>query len=247
MCLSVRALALCALAPAIAFAQADYAREKRWADEISPAILVGNAVGLELPSARRFLGIYAAGRPGGPGVIVVHGLGVHPDWSLINVLRSQLVDEGYATLSVQMPVLASGAKADQYPPVFPEAAERLAAAVEYLRRQGHTRIGIVSHSLGSRMTNYFLERATEPGVDAWVSIGLLDQYTGVERLRIPVLDIYGERDFATVRDNAAGRADRLRRIRGSAQIEVPAADHYFAGQEAALVRHVKLFLDQKLR
>jgi alpha/beta superfamily hydrolase len=62
-----------------------------------------------------------------------------------------------------------------------------------------------------------------------------------------VLEIYGERDFASVRDNAAARADRLRRMRGSAQIEVPGADHFFAGREAELVRQVKLFLDQKLR
>lgn len=244
---TLRFLALLALAPAIAFGQADYAREKRWADEIVPAILVGDAVQLELPSGRRFLGIYAPGRPAGPGVIVVHGLGVHPDWSLINVLRSQLADQGYTTLSVQMPVLASDAKAEQYPPLFSEAAERLAAAARFMRAKGHAKVAIVSHSLGARMTNHFLEHAAEPGVDAWVSIGILGPYTGAERLKIPVLDIYGERDFASVRDNAAGRADRLRRIRGSAQIEVPAADHFFAGQEPALVRHVKLFLDQKLR
>jgi hypothetical protein len=30
------------LAPALAFAQADYAREKRWAEEITPAIVIGD-------------------------------------------------------------------------------------------------------------------------------------------------------------------------------------------------------------
>ena len=243
----VKLLGVLLLLPALAFAQADYAREKRWADEIVPAILVGDAVQVELPSGRRFLGIYAPGRLAAPGVIVVHGLGVHPDWNLINALRSQLADQGYATLSVQMPVLASDAKAEQYAPVFPEAAERLTAAARFMHGKGHAKVAIVSHSLGSRMTDYFLEHAAEPGVDAWVSIGLPGLYTGAERFRLPVLDIYGERDFASVRDNAAARAERLRRLRGSAQIEVPGADHFFAGQEAALVRQVKLFLDQKLR
>jgi DNA-binding CsgD family transcriptional regulator len=42
-------------------------------------------------------------------VIVVHGLGVHPDRGLINPLRSQLAEQGYATLPVQMPVLAKWA------------------------------------------------------------------------------------------------------------------------------------------
>jgi pimeloyl-ACP methyl ester carboxylesterase len=201
----------------------------------------------ELASGRRFLGIYAASAAGAPGVIVVHGLGVHPDWNLINAPRSQLADQGYATLSVQMPVLESGAPADRYGPVFPEAAERLSSAVRFLRAKGHRKIAIVSHSLGARMSDYYLEHAKEPGVDAWVSIGIPRLYTQPERFRVPVLDIYGERDFPAVRDNAAERAERLRRVRGSAQIEVPAADHFFAGQEAVLVRHVKLFLDQKLR
>ncbi|MEA3154582.1 MAG: hypothetical protein QOK44_2171, partial [Betaproteobacteria bacterium] len=226
----LKLLIVLALAPAIAFAQADYTREQRWADEIVPAILVGDAVQLELPSGRKFLGIYAAGRPAAPGVIVVHGLGVHPDWSLINALRSQLADQGYATLSIQMPVLASDAKAEQYAPLYPEAAERLAAAARFLRAKGHSKVAIVSHSLGSRMANHFLEQTAEPAVDAWVSIGLSGLYTDAERLKLPVLDIYGERDFVSVRDNAAARADRLRRVRGSAQIEVPGADHFFAGQ-----------------
>jgi hypothetical protein len=36
---------------------------------------------------------------------------------------------------VQMPVLAAEAKADDYPPLFPEAAERLAAGIAFLRCQ----------------------------------------------------------------------------------------------------------------
>jgi dienelactone hydrolase len=234
------------LAPTIALAQADYAREKRWADEIVPALLVGEAVQLELPGGRKFLGIYASSNPNAPAVIVVHGAGVHPDWGLINSLRSELADEGYATLSVQMPVLSSDAGPDQYCPLYPEAAERIAAAVRFLRTRRHAKVGIVSHSLGARMTNYFIERSTEP-LDAWVSIGLSGSYTAPDRFKAPVLDLYGERDFPAVRDNSAARAESLRRVRGSAQIEIAGADHFFAGYETILVRQVKLFLDQKLK
>src|SRR5688572_9871715 len=182
-------LILICLLPALACAQADYAREKRWADEIVPAILVGDAVQLDTASGRRFLGIYAPSRAGAAGVIVVHGLGVHPDWRLINVLRSQLADEGYATLSIQMPVLAADARAEQYAPLFPEAAERLAAAARFLRAKGHAKVAVVSHSLGARMTDYYLEHTSDPAIDAWVAIGISGQYTEAERLRMPVLDI----------------------------------------------------------
>ena len=242
--LTFLAAALVAIA---AFAQADYGREKRWADEVTPSIIVGDAVQLELPAGRKFLGIYAPAKSGGPAVVVVHGLGVHPDWNLINALRSRLADQGYSTLSIQMPVMAADAKAEQYPPVFPEAADRLATAARFLRGKGHAKVAVVAHSLGARMANYYVERAAEPAFDAWVSVGITAPYSGAERFRLPVLDIYGERDFPAVRDNAGARAESLRRVRGSAQIEVPGADHFFAGHEAELVGHIKRFLDQRLK
>ncbi len=100
------------LGTAVCYAQADYAREKRWADEITPAIIVGDPVYLELKSGHKFLAIYTPNAKARSGVIVVHGIGVNPDWGLINPLRSQLAEQGYATLSVQMPVLAAVARGD---------------------------------------------------------------------------------------------------------------------------------------
>ena len=235
------------LAPALASAQADYAREQRWADEITPAILVGDPVYLTLPSGRKFLAIHAPNPKAAAGVIVVHGRGVHPDAGLINTLRSQLSEQGYATLSVQMPVLAAEAPGEQYPPLFPEAAERLRAAVAFLRGKGMRKVAIVSHSLGSRMANYFLNHAGEARVDAWVAIGILGEYTEPETLKAPVLDLYGEHDFPAVLENATRRADALRKVRGSGQIQVAGADHFFAGMESEMVRRVRQFLDSRLR
>jgi hypothetical protein len=64
---------LLALFSLTAFAQADYAREQRWADEITPAILVGDPVQLAIPGGRKFLGIYAPNSKAQTGVVVVHG------------------------------------------------------------------------------------------------------------------------------------------------------------------------------
>jgi len=227
------------------FAQADYAREKRWADEITPAILVGDPVYLELKSGHKFLAIYAPQPKAAAGVIVVHGLGVNPDWGLINPLRSQLTEQGYATLSVQMPVLAADADGARYPPLFPEAAERLQLAVAYLRGKGYAKIAIVSHSMGSRMTDFFLHKVAAPQIDAWVAIGVSGTFTG--GFKVPVLDVYGENDLPAVLQGAASRAAALRNARGSGQIQVAGADHFFANRENELVNHVKLFLDRKLK
>ena len=37
----------------------DYEREKRWAAEVVPNVVVGDAVQLKLPSGREFLGLFA--------------------------------------------------------------------------------------------------------------------------------------------------------------------------------------------
>ena len=229
------------------FAQADYAREQRWADEITPAILVGDPVTLASPSGRKFLGIYAPNQKAQAGVIVVHGLGVHPDWGLINPLRSQLAEQGYATLSVQMPVLAADARGDQYPPLFPEAAERLTVAVAWTRGKGHRKIAIVSHSLGARMTNYFLNQSSAPAIDAWVSIGISGDYTDPATFKAPILDLYGEKDLPAVLAGVTQRRAAIERLRGSGQVNVAGADHFFRGHETELVRAVKLFLDRATR
>jgi predicted alpha/beta-fold hydrolase len=227
---------------------ADYAREKRWADEITPAILVGDAVYLTLKSGHRFLAIHASNAKPRAGVIVVHGMGVHPDWNLINALRSQLAEQGYATLSLQMPVLAADAKADAYPALFPEAAERLQAAVTFLRDKGHRKLAIVSHSMGARMVNHYLANGGAGEIDAWAAVGISSgDYVQPQAFKAPVLDIYGEKDFAVVLANAARRADAIKRIRGSGQVSVTGADHYFNGAEAELTRQVKRFLDNATR
>jgi pimeloyl-ACP methyl ester carboxylesterase len=242
-----RALCLLLLTPTLALAQADYARERRWAEEITPAILVGDPVHLELKSGRKFLAIWAPNRKAVAGVIVVHGMGVHPDWGLINPLRSQLAEQGYATLSVQMPVLAADARGGDYPPLFPEAAERLAAAADYLRARGQRKVAIVSHSMGSRMTDYYLNQSKGARVDAWVAIGTGGEFAAPPEFQLPVLDLYGEKDNAAVLHHVQQRASVLKQLRGSAQVEVPGADHFFAGMESELVRRARQFLDKRLR
>lgn len=242
-------LALTALlVSAACFAQADYAREQRWADELTPGLVVGDAVYLHRKSGHKFLAIYTAAAQPRAAVIVVHGLGVHPDWALIGALRSGLADQGYTTLSVQMPVLAATAKGEEYPDLFPDAAERLQAAVEFLKAKGHRKIALASHSMGARMSNFFLAGTPGNGIDAWVAIGISSgEFTEPAKLHLPVLDIYGENDFPQVLKNADARAATLKLLKGSAQIEVAGADHYFAGNERELVRQVRQFLDQKFK
>src|SRR5437899_4019884 len=151
---TVLAVSLTAAQPAI-----DYARENRWAQEVVPSIVVGDAVWLATPARAKVLAILAmpSGTPKG-GVVVVHGLGVHPDFGMIGGIRTYLADAGYATLSVQMPVLPADASRDDYSITLPDAAGRIGAAIAFLRTKGIEKIAIVSHSMGATMADASLAR-----------------------------------------------------------------------------------------
>jgi len=133
-------LALLALLFGLDALAADYAREQKWADEVLPSVLVGDAVWLAQGNGHKFLGLYTPADQAKAGVVVVHGIGVHPDWGVISALRQQLPEAGYATLSIQMPVLKADAKVEDYPPTFDEAAERLKLAVAFMKTKGHAKV-----------------------------------------------------------------------------------------------------------
>jgi pimeloyl-ACP methyl ester carboxylesterase len=109
-------------------------------------------------------------------------------------------------------------------------------------------VAIVSHSMGARMVNHFIANGGAGDIDAWVAVGIsTGEYLQPQAFKAPVLDIYGEKDFPAVLQNAAKRADAIRRLRGSGQVSVAGADHYFTGTENELVRHVRRFLDSVTR
>jgi len=224
---------------------ADYVREKKWADEITPGIVVGDPVYLEEKAGHKFLTIYTAAPNAQAGLVIVHGIGVHPDHGLIGTLRSALVDHGYTTLSVQMPVLAAEANADDYRSTFDEAAERLKITVDFLQAKGYKKIAIVSHSMGSRMTHAYLTREPSASIRAWVCIGLGGE-DDFRHMTLSVLDLYGENDLPAVLQGAQKRAASIKDLPQSQQVMAPQADHFFDNQQTELVRYVKDFLDKAL-
>lgn len=225
----------------LTFAVADYAREKKWADEIIPGIVVGDPVYLELSQGHKFLTILAEAKDAKVGVVVVHGIGIHPDWNMVGTLRTQLVEHGYTTLSIQMPVLANDAKAEAYDRLFPEAAERIGVAVDFLRAKGYKKIAIVSHSMGSAMSRMYVAN-NQSKLVAWASLGIGHGYS-YSGIRIPVLDLYGENDLAPVLKMAKKRAASLKGNAKSLQVRVPKSDHFYNNHEAEMVQEVKNFLD----
>lgn len=223
---------------------ADYEREQRWADEIVPSVLVGDPVWLTQANGHKFLGLYTVASKPKAALVVVHGIGVQPDWGLIGTLRQQLPDVGYTTLSIQMPVLKAEAKPEDYPPTFGEAEERIRLAVDFLKAKGYAKIAIVSHSLGTWMSYEYLSHTTGSPVVAWVAIGSPNPFD-MAKLKLPILDLYGEADLPRVLNGAKQRAAGLKQ-KGSEQVKVPGADHFFDGKDAALLDQVRGWLDKTL-
>ncbi len=231
-------LALLALA-ACASVSPDYAREKRLGDEFVSSLVEGKVVTIETQSGLKFLGILTEAKKPRAAVILVHGLGVHPDFGLIGDLRARLPGRGYTTLSIQMPVLAADADRSQYAAIFAEADQRIAAALDYLRPRVPVKVAIVSHSMGSRMVNDFVKQHPDAPIMAWVPLSISSgEFDALPPLRFPVFDIYAQKDLDVVLKGAPGRAEVLRRMHGSKQAMVYRTDHFFAKKEkevAALI------------
>lgn len=237
------AIPVLGLLAACATVTPDYAREKRLAEQVAPSLVVGEATQLLSVSGQRFLGIITPVAAPRAGVLLVHGMGVHPDFGLTGELRAALADRGYTTLAIQMPVLAADARADDYPALFPEAGERIAAGLAHLRARGLQKVAIVSHSMGARMVNDFIAHRPDVPLMAWVPLAIANGQLGsLSGVRFPVFDIYAEKDFDVVMKGARARAAVLRGIKGSKQAMIFGTDHYFARKE----KEVASLIDQLL-
>ncbi len=231
----------------------DYAREKRFADEISPTLVVGDAVQIAHAGFPSFLGLFAQGSKTKPAIVLAHGVGMHPDEGLTGELRKRLNDLGYTTLAIQMPVAAKEAQIDAYfPKLFPEASARLGAAAKWLQGRGHGKIALVSHTMGSWMANvHFDERAGDPAnlYGAWVCISLTGGYSlATHGYTFPILDLYGDNDIGVTVSSAWRRGAMMRlAASGSKQTKIIGADAQWRAREGAAATAIDDFIGRVLR
>jgi pimeloyl-ACP methyl ester carboxylesterase len=239
-------LVLLALLCGTAWAQ-DYDREGRWAEQTLATLFVGDVVYLTQANGHRFLGLYTQADAPRGAVLIVHGRGWAPDFELYGALRTLLAEAGYSTLSIQMPVLPGTANIAEYLPLFGDSSERIGLALDWLQAKGDARLAIVSHSLGATMTNRYLVESQDARVRAWVFVGIINGLEGMSRIRIPVLDVFGTRDWVATRYGADERRAQISKIAGSQQVVVADAEHFFERQHAELARVITAFLARTLR
>jgi pimeloyl-ACP methyl ester carboxylesterase len=226
----------------------DVAKETRWAEQVVDGLLDGEAIWLLDDSGHEFLGIYTEGdSKSGQAVILMHGIGVHPNWpDVIYPLRAGLLEQGISTLSLQMPILANDADPREYIPLYAEASGRIKAALEYLDDNGYRKVTLVGHSAGARMATIYMSGYASQAVSSLVIIGMspgsiaAQSIAALETIKVPILDMYGSNDLEPVLSSVERRkqAGSVGANRIYEQVRVPGAGHFFQGQEDALLSHV---------
>jgi hypothetical protein len=242
----------------------DYAREQRFSQEVQAQLVVGDAVQIPntvQPSLPNFLGLWAAApaAPASPGtpatstrpaVVLAHGVGLHPDAGITGDLRKLLSDMGYPTLAIQMPIGSKEAAIEDYfPKLFPEAGSRLESAAQWLAARGHSKVLLVSHTMGSWMANvHFDQTHRRSAYKAWVCISLTGGYSNAVRdYSFPVLDLYGEQDIGVTVSSAWRRAGLLRlAAAGSGQVKIEGADVEWRGKQGAAAAAIDAFAKRVL-
>ena len=230
----------------------DLQREKRMADEIVDAILDGDAVFLKA-NDHEFLSIYTEAEEARGTAVILHGRGFHPDWQdAINPLRVGLAESGWNTLSVQMPVLEKQAKYYDYIPLFPDAIPRIEAAIAYARENQKGKVVLIAHSCGAHMAMAWVDTESFETIDAYVGIGMgatdykqpIKQPFPLDKIKVPVLDVYAENDYPAVLKMAPERLRLIEKAANnkSAQVVVEGAEHYYVDKGDALTQVIGQWL-----
>ena len=225
-------------------------------------ITVGEPQWLEA-GGERFLGIFTRSTTGFSlgGAIILPSLGRTPDWpDVIAPLRKTLPAHSWNTLAIQLPTPAKGTDGLwELEPYFTASRGRIQAAINYMRQQGITNIVLIGHGLGAATAAICVSGSDPLPVSGLAAISLgtppgSDRKAfgpGVlENIHVPILDIFGSRDFSDVTATAAARVAAARRgglaalrsqqldvLKRSPQARLLTTDHngYIAYRQVVLV------------
>jgi pimeloyl-ACP methyl ester carboxylesterase len=202
----------------------------------APPLRREQSISIQSADGRSFPALYTPAAAARGAVIV---LAIAAGDALAEALRRELPLHGYAVLAVPAPAA---------PSIAAPAIEQLRAAVTFLQAKSGGRIAIAAYDRAANIANDYLTQVADNGIAAWACISVSGgDLRDAAKLRVPTLDLYGENDTPQIRDKADARAAIIRKIRGSAQIELAGADHQYINQESAMATAVRQFLDQRLK
>lgn len=253
-------------------------------EQLAGDIKVGDAQWLKA-DGERFLAIFTKSTSGSNmgGVILLPSMGNNPDWpDVIAPLRKALPDHGWNTLSIDLPVPGKTADGSwQLKPYFTACRSRIQSAINYMQQHGVTNILLIGYGLGAAAAAVSVSGPDPLKVSGLAAISLgvppgsdPKPYTPdlLQDIHIPVLDVFGSRDFSTVTATAPARMAAARRgglvpqraqhvndaLKRSPQfrlvttdhngkiaylqLKLMGADHTFRGAEPTLIKRVEGWL-----
>lgn len=220
-----------------------------------------------------------SGQPKG-GVIILHDANSHPDKpEVVRPLRQRLPLHGWSTIAIQLPALDRPAAYLEQQAI---TDGRINGAVTYMRNSGFNNLVLLGHGSGAMAASKYLSSPSSEFIRAFVaiSLGVLHGQQGddsipgqLERINLPILDIYGGNDLdhvtnsaseralaAKISSDSATRSNRLEPYKHSAiaksstqksqgyisfrQIRIDGASHDFRGAEFMLTRRIIGWLER---
>lgn len=203
---------------AIQYTESDREVELQWQDQVIDTVVVGDIIWLKDGRQRPFFGIYAEAEESKGTVILMHNMTRHPNWpTVIAPLRRFLLEHGWSTFSLQMPVLGAECGGRAHEVLLNESPARLDAAIDYLTNRGENKIVLLGHGLGAIMGAHYVRERSGQDFAGLVLVGLyMFKYTDprmyvakyLDKLQLPMLDIYGSEDLLVAND-ATERAEAV--------------------------------------
>lgn len=209
--------------------------------------------------------------------VIVHDLGMNPDWpGIVSPLRQGLPEVGWATLSISPSTLQGNKVPTDPEALLKEVNEGLGAALKFLGGKGYQNVALIGLGMGATAGAAYLANNPGHGVAAFIGINMgpspanlpsLAPAGYLEKIPLPMLDIYGERAAPAVRLDAPARALAAKKSGAAAQasqnidpfrrsavaqspfnekagfiayrqIVIAGADAAFVGQEENLVKRI---------
>lgn len=159
-------------------------------------------------------------------VVIVHDLDMNPDWpEIITPLRTRLPESGWTTLSISPDTLRKATPPESADAFFADTGAAIGSAIKVLQGKGYENLAIIGVGYGAVAAAAFI--AADPGgADAFIGINmdsdtandpklLCAQY--LEKISLPILDIYGELAPKSVHLSAPSRALAAKRSGATAK------------------------------